>query len=169
MTLAVALLVVFARLVALIVCVPNACGGLYNPELEMVPTVLLPLATPSTLQRTDLLVVLVTVAVNCCVWVKVSPAVLGRTVTETCAAALEHRLNVKRVRSRILFHRESHRAHTSDWKSLPYVRLAVHGAFRHNSLIFSRFGTEACEIKNLLPSTKYSLHTVHMATSWGLL
>jgi len=118
MTLAVALLVVFARLVALIVCVPNACGGLYNPELEMVPTVLLPLATPSTLQRTDLLVVLVTVAVNCCVWVKVSPAVLGRTVTETCAAALEHRLlehtllehrllehtlNVKRVRSRILF------------------------------------------------------------------
>jgi len=103
MTLAVALLVVFARLVALIVCVPNACGGLYNPELEMVPTVLLPLVTPSTLQRTDLLVVLVTVAVNCCVWVKVSPAVLGRTVTETCAAALEHRLNVKRVRSRILF------------------------------------------------------------------
>src|SRR5882724_10622666 len=101
MTLAVALLVVFARLVALIVCVPNACGGLYNPELEMVPTVLLPLVTPSTLQRTDLLVVLVTVAVNCCVWVKVSPAVLGRTVT--CAAALEHRLNVKRVRSRILF------------------------------------------------------------------
>src|SRR5438876_8274641 len=87
-TFAVALLVVFARLIARTVCVPSECGGVNKPALEMVPTVLFPPVIPSTVQRTDLFVVLVTVAVNCCVCAYVSPAVLGRTLIDTCAAAL---------------------------------------------------------------------------------
>jgi hypothetical protein len=63
--LAVALLLVLARLIARTVCVPKLCGGVYKPEVEIVPTVLLPPVNPSTVHRTDLLVVLVIVAVNC--------------------------------------------------------------------------------------------------------
>src|SRR5712675_30771 len=111
-TLAVALLLVSARLMARTVCVPRECGGVYKPALETVPTVLLPPVNPSTVQRTDLLVVLVTVAVNCCVCLKVRPAVLGRTLTDTCAAALRPMANTNTD--------ERWTLRTFDWKARFY-------------------------------------------------
>jgi hypothetical protein len=45
----------------------TAAGALYSPAVEMVPTVVLPLATPLTFHVTVLVVVFWTVAVNC--WV----------------------------------------------------------------------------------------------------
>src|SRR6201989_1201512 len=102
MTFAVALLLVFSRLMARTMCVPRACGGVYRTELEIFPTVLLPPVFPSTVHRTDLLVVLLPVAVNCCVCVKVSPTVLGCTITETCAAALTVKMTARKDCKRIL-------------------------------------------------------------------
>jgi hypothetical protein len=45
----------------------TAEGAVYSPEVEIVPTVELPPATPFTCQVTAVLEVPVTVAVNCCV------------------------------------------------------------------------------------------------------
>jgi hypothetical protein len=61
------LLVVSAVLVALIVWVPAALGGVYAPPLEIVPTVVSPPLIPSTPHVTDVLVVFVSAAENCCV------------------------------------------------------------------------------------------------------
>jgi hypothetical protein len=63
-------------------------GGVYKPFALIVPLVVLPPATPSTLQLTLKLVVLpVTVAVNCCGCAAATEAVLGDSVT-TIAATL---------------------------------------------------------------------------------
>jgi len=65
---AVPFLVESAELVAAIVTVAGvgaADGALYNPALEMVPTVELPPETPFTAQVTAVFVVFVTFAVNC--------------------------------------------------------------------------------------------------------
>src|SRR5215472_11282544 len=45
----------------------TVAGAAYNPEAEMVPTIVLPPVIPLTCQVTPVLVVLVTVARNCCV------------------------------------------------------------------------------------------------------
>lgn len=52
-------------------------GAVYSPLLLMVPTVALPLVTPFTCQVTPVLVVLITVGVNCCVLPVVTVAVAG--------------------------------------------------------------------------------------------
>ncbi len=67
-TVALAERVVSYALVAFTVTEPpegTATGAVYRPVLEMVPTVELPPWTPFTDQSADVLVVPVTVAVNC--------------------------------------------------------------------------------------------------------
>src|SRR5215472_16465242 len=81
-----------ATLLAVILCVPRFPGGWYSPEEEIVPTVALPPVMPSTAQTTAWLVVFATVAVNCCVSVKVSAARPGCTVTPTAANRLEDQI-----------------------------------------------------------------------------
>jgi hypothetical protein len=66
-TAAEALLLVSAALVAVTVCEPVVLGAVYSPLLETVPTVVLPLAIPSTDHVTLVFELPVTVAVNCCV------------------------------------------------------------------------------------------------------
>jgi hypothetical protein len=63
-TLALAVLVESALLVTVTVWLPAAAGAVYNPLLEIVPTVEFPPLTPSTDHCTLALVVPVTVAVN---------------------------------------------------------------------------------------------------------
>ena len=56
-------------LVAVIITVEGdgtAAGAMYKPEAEIVPTALLPPGRPLTLHVTVVVVVPVTVAVNCC-------------------------------------------------------------------------------------------------------
>jgi hypothetical protein len=55
----------------------------YNPALEIVPTVLLPPAVPLTLHVTAVLELPLTVAVNCCVCPTRTDMVVGETLTET--------------------------------------------------------------------------------------
>ena len=55
-----------AELTAVTVCVPNCAGAVYSPALLMIPTVALPPAIESTDHVTAVLVVPLTVALNCC-------------------------------------------------------------------------------------------------------
>jgi hypothetical protein len=67
-TVALALFVVSAMLVAVTVCMPAWDGAVYRPPALIVPTVAFPAAAPSTDHVTPVLpVVGVTVAVNCAV------------------------------------------------------------------------------------------------------
>ena len=84
-TIAVSLLEVSAWLVATTLCVPFVAGAVYKPEGVIVPTVLLPPPTPSTVQVTAVFEVFNTVAVNCCVPLGASVTELGETATETGA------------------------------------------------------------------------------------
>jgi hypothetical protein len=61
----------------------TAPGAVYNPDVEIVPTVALPPVTLFTCQVTLVLLVLLTVAVNCCVPLVATEAVAGETATET--------------------------------------------------------------------------------------
>ena len=81
LTEALALLVLSATLVAVTVCVPVVGGAVYKPLVLTVPTVALPPFTPSTDQVTPVLLVPVTVAVNCCVPLMATIAVAGENVT----------------------------------------------------------------------------------------
>jgi hypothetical protein len=58
-------------------------GAVYNPVLDIVPTVVFPPFTPFTLQVTAVFVVPVTLAVNCCVWDTPTDPLAGETLTET--------------------------------------------------------------------------------------
>ena len=79
-TVAVALLVGSATLVAITVAVPAEAGAVYTPLLDTVPP---PLAT---LQLTAVLLVPPTVAVNCTVPLTVSVVLVGATLTLTVPA-----------------------------------------------------------------------------------
>src|SRR3954470_16547540 len=76
-TVALALCVGSATLVAVTVCVPAVSGPVYRPALLIVPICALPPAIPSTLQVTDVFVAFVTVALNCCVLPAEMVAALG--------------------------------------------------------------------------------------------
>jgi hypothetical protein len=102
-TAALAVLVESASLVAVTVCEPAVAGAVYSPLVEMVPAVELPPGTPSTDHCTPVLVVPVTVAVNCFVVLAVTLAEVGVmltaisggvTVTEALADLLESALLV---------------------------------------------------------------------------
>src|SRR6266540_1385266 len=80
-TAALAVLVESASLVAVTVCVPAVAGAVYSPPVEMVPTVGLPPVTPSTDHCTPVLVVPVTVAVNCAVVFTGTAAEVGLMLT----------------------------------------------------------------------------------------
>src|SRR5262245_42220999 len=67
------------------VWVPDVEGGVYKPEVEMVPIVELPPTTPSTSHVTPVFVVPETVAVNCCFCLSVTGARRGLIVTVTAA------------------------------------------------------------------------------------
>src|SRR5213083_2650499 len=67
------------------VWVPAVEGGVYKPEVEMVPTVELPPTVPSTSHVIPVFVVPETVALNCCFCFSVSGARRGRIVTVTAA------------------------------------------------------------------------------------
>src|SRR5439155_3579043 len=67
------------------VWVPAVEGGVYNPEVEMVPIVELPPIVPSTSHVIPVFVVPETVALNCCFCFSVSGARRGRIVTVTAA------------------------------------------------------------------------------------
>ena len=82
-TAALALWVVSATLVAVTVCAPDMVGAVYRPLVLTVPTVRLPPFTPSTDQVTPVLLVFVTVAVNCCDVLTAKVAVVGEIVTLT--------------------------------------------------------------------------------------
>lgn len=58
-------------------------GAVYRPEVEIVPTVLLPPVTPFTAQETPLFVDPVTLALNCCVSPDCNVAAEGVTETVT--------------------------------------------------------------------------------------
>src|SRR5947209_3537436 len=88
-TLALALLVVSATLVATTVWLPLAAGAVYRPEVEIVPVVEFPPETPSTPQVTAVLVEPETVAVNCCVAFATSVAEAGVMLTLTGVTAEE--------------------------------------------------------------------------------
>jgi len=60
----------------------TVAGAVYRPELEIVPTVALPPVTPFTCQVTAVLLVF-TVAVNCCVPPVATVAEVGEMVTFT--------------------------------------------------------------------------------------
>lgn len=64
-------------------------GAVYSPVAEIVPTVLLPAATPATLQFTAVVLVPVTVAVNCRILFVATSAVGGETLTVIGAALWE--------------------------------------------------------------------------------
>ena len=63
-------------------------GAVYKPPVVIVPTVLLPPATPSTDQLTPGLLVPVTVALNCCAWPAGRLTGFGVTLTETVWAVV---------------------------------------------------------------------------------
>jgi len=69
--------------VALTTWLPPLAGGVYSPPALMVPTLALPLLTPSTAQVTAVFAVPVTVLVYCCVCPVVMAARRGATVTAT--------------------------------------------------------------------------------------
>jgi hypothetical protein len=83
-TLALADAVESATLVALIATVAGLGthqGAVYTPDVEIVPTVPLPPAMPLTFQVTAVLVLPVTVALNCCVLNPATEALVGETLT----------------------------------------------------------------------------------------
>jgi hypothetical protein len=85
-TLAVAILVVSAFAIAVTVTVDGVgtvAGAVYRPEVEIVPKVVLPPVIPLTCHVTPVLVVLVTVAINCCVVLTCIVTVAGTTVIVT--------------------------------------------------------------------------------------
>jgi hypothetical protein len=59
----------------------NTCGAVKSPAVEIVPTAAFPPVIPFTFQLTDLLAVLLTVAVNCWVFPSSGLALCGATVT----------------------------------------------------------------------------------------
>ncbi|MGH9208426.1 MAG: hypothetical protein ACRD1G_18045, partial [Acidimicrobiales bacterium] len=61
----------------------TAAGAVYSPDVETVPTVALPPVTPFTCQVTAVLLVPVTVAVNCCVVPTCTDAEVGAIETAT--------------------------------------------------------------------------------------
>jgi len=61
----------------------TALGAVYRPRAEIVPITLLPPETPFTLQFTVVVVVPVTLAVNCCVELVWMVVAAGETVTLT--------------------------------------------------------------------------------------
>jgi hypothetical protein len=63
--------------------VGTALGAVYSPVVEMKPTVVLPPVTEFTCQVTAVLVVLPTVAVNCCVAPVLTDAEVGEIVIVT--------------------------------------------------------------------------------------
>ena len=77
-----ALFVLSAWLRAVTVCTSPAEGGVYLPFASIVPTLELPPGTVSTSQVTLVLLLPVTVAVNCCVCEVVTAAFFGATATE---------------------------------------------------------------------------------------
>src|SRR5437660_12832914 len=90
-TLALSLFVGSAMLVAFMVTSAGLgtwAGAVYRPEEEIVPTVAVPPATLFTSQVTPLLLVLVTVAVNCWVWETESETAGGSTETATSELAI---------------------------------------------------------------------------------
>lgn len=56
---------------------------MYKPLVDTVPSVAVPPTTPLTLHVTDVFVVPLTAAVNCCVWETCTEAVVGESATET--------------------------------------------------------------------------------------
>ena len=80
LTVALALLVVSASLVAVTVYVPAVLGAVYIPDVLIVP--------PLVDQVTAGFVVLLTVAVNCCVPPAITFALLGLMVTVTAGGEL---------------------------------------------------------------------------------
>jgi hypothetical protein len=83
---ALAVFVVSAWAIALTVTVAGVgttFGAVYTPVVEIKPTVVVPPATPFTCQVTAVLVLFVTVAVNCCVWLVVTDAESGEIVIVT--------------------------------------------------------------------------------------
>jgi len=88
LTVALADLVLSAWLVAVTVCVPGVAGAVYRPLLEIVPVEELPPLRPSTDQVTPLLLLLVTVAVNCCVPPIARLADVGLMPTDTGPATV---------------------------------------------------------------------------------
>src|SRR5205823_12274699 len=85
---------------------PVVEGGVYEPEVEMVPTVELPPTMPSTSHVIPVFVVPETVALNCCFCVSVSGARRGLMVTVTAANDTSVRLNIMSRRGSL---RSSHR------------------------------------------------------------
>ncbi len=67
-------------------CAGIACGAVYMPSVEIVPTALFPPGTPLTAQATAVLPVLLTVALNCCVAPKATDALAGDTLRLTGGA-----------------------------------------------------------------------------------
>ena len=64
-------------------------GAVYNPAVEMNPTVAVPPVTPFTVQVTAVFVVLVTVIVNCCVNPVVTDADVGEMARVTVVVDVE--------------------------------------------------------------------------------
>ena len=87
-TVALALSVGSATEVAVTVAFPAVAGAVYKPVLEIVPVVLLPPLMPSTDHVTAVLVVPLTVAVNCWVCCGTTLADVGEIATETPADEL---------------------------------------------------------------------------------
>src|SRR5437773_8704474 len=87
-------MLVLALLRAMTVCAPAFAGGVYKPEVEMVPTVELPPTMPSTSHVIPVFVVPETAALNCCFCFRVSGARRGRIVTVTAANDEGVRLNI---------------------------------------------------------------------------
>src|SRR5262245_43540312 len=105
----------------------------------MVPTVALPPVIPSTAHTTAWLVVLTTVAVNCCDSVKVSGARGGCTVTPTAARALDCAQSwiarrKKTIRQEFIWTPDSGERVLVIWKTVCQVRMAqllpIHTIFK---------------------------------------
>ena len=80
--LAEAVFVVSAWLRTVTECAPPVAGGVYLPFASIVPTLELPPGTVSTSQVTLVLLLPVTVELNCCVCEVVTAAFFGATATE---------------------------------------------------------------------------------------
>src|SRR5947207_3957050 len=91
-------MLVLALLCAMTVCAPAFAGGVYKPEVEMVPTVELPPTMPSTVHVIPVFVVPETVTLNCCFCFKVSGARRGKMVTVTAATDESVRLKIANTR-----------------------------------------------------------------------
>src|SRR5258708_28940934 len=83
------------------VWVPAVEGGVYKPEVEMVPTVELPPIMPSTSHVIPVFVLPETAALNCCFCFRVTGARRGRIVTVTAENDESVRLNIVSRRERL--------------------------------------------------------------------